>query len=278
MLYQPLSAAWPFDPHPGDAAPFRDRVWGFWEKSIREAKLRSEWAAPDGAYEEACRNFLDGVFDESRATATVGEIIAFAKRIGPAGAINGLAQTVLKYTVPGVPDLYQGTEFWDLSLVDPDNRRPVDFAARKAGLGRSADVLALLADWTDGRIKQNLIAKLLACRNAHPALFAEGDYAALEISGARAGHALAFSRTRGERRLVVAVSRLATGLLGDTGLPLIPGAAWGDSAVLLADQVDRSWHDVLQDRPLEGGAAAFSLARLLASLPVAVLVTGSSAG
>jgi (1->4)-alpha-D-glucan 1-alpha-D-glucosylmutase len=268
MLYQTLVAAWPLDATPDSHGDFRDRVWGWWQKSIREAKLRSEWAAPDEAYEDACSQFLDGVFETGRATATLGEIAAFAGRIGPAGALNGLAQVVLKYTVPGVPDLYQGTEFWDQSLVDPDNRRPVDFAARATGL--ATKLLPSLDDWQSGAVKQAIIARLLACRTDHAALFAEADYIVLEAVGAEAGHVLAFARTHGEKRMIVAVSRLAAGLLGDAALPLITPAAWGDTR--LGDVASGSWHDVLIGVTHESADGGIALAALFGTLPVAVLI------
>ncbi len=210
------------------------------------------------------------MFDTSRATATLGEIIAFAIRIGPAGALNGLAQTVLKYTVPGVPDLYQGTEFWDQSLVDPDNRRPVDFAAREACLSAAPDLA--LASWQTGHIKQAIIARLLACRNAHPGLFDEGGYTAIEISGDHASHALAFARQHGGKTMIVVISRLATGLLGDATIPLIPPAQWGDTGADFSALGSGPWHDVLTGRQV-GGVSMLST--LLESLPIAVLVGDS---
>ncbi|HQT84813.1 MAG: malto-oligosyltrehalose synthase [Acidiphilium sp. 37-64-53] len=269
MLYQTLIAAWPLGAAPDGSGDFCDRVWGWWEKSIREAKLRSEWAAPDEAYEDACRQFLDGVFDTGRATATLGEIAAFARRIGPASALNGLAQTVLKYTVPGVPDLYQGTEFWDQSLVDPDNRRPVDFPARVAAL--SANRMPSLDAWENGDVKQRVIARLLSCRAEHPSLFAEGGYTALDLTGTHAAHGLAFARTHGTRTLIVAVSRLAAPLLDGVPQPLIPPADWGDTALDPA-ALPGPWRDVLTGGTLDATGGIIPLSTMFATLPVAVLI------
>src|SRR6202011_5318476 len=120
-----------------------------------EAKLRSDWLAPNEAYERAANDFVNRLL--STPSELLNEIAAFAERIAPAGAHNGLAQVLLKLTAPGVPDIYQGTEYWDLSLVDPDNRSPVDFAMRRRSLGKNsaaASVAGLAADWADGRIKQ----------------------------------------------------------------------------------------------------------------------------
>ncbi|MDD2877739.1 MAG: malto-oligosyltrehalose synthase [Acidiphilium sp.] len=271
MLYQTLIAAWPLGTSVQTADGFRDRVWGWWEKSIREAKLRSEWAAPDEAYEDACRQFLDGIFDVTRATATLGEIVAFAQRIGPAGALNSLGQIVLKYTVPGVPDLYQGTEFWDQSLVDPDNRRPVDFAARITARTTSETCENLLLHWQDGRIKQTVIAQLLAFRANNRTLFDHGDYTALEGTGSQASHVLAFARSHGAGRLVVAISRLATPLLGEAPLPLVPMAAWGDTMLPLNATTSAPWQNVLTGQRIVPADGGFGLSDLFATMPVAVL-------
>lgn len=271
MLYQTLVAAWPIGSALDHAGDFVERVWGWWEKSIREAKLRSEWAAPDETYEAACRQFLDGVFDAARATAVLGEIADCARRIGPAGAINGLAQTVLKYTSPGIPDLYQGAEFWDQSLVDPDNRRQVDFSRRAETLAAQSQPTDLLASWHDGRIKQAIIARLLARRAAHPALFESGDYMPLDIEGEHAVHALAFQRSNGSQRLIVAVTRLAIPLLGTAETPLVPAASWQDTRMRLGGDDTAPWRDVLADRQIAPTGDGFKLKTLFAALPVAVL-------
>ncbi|MGC9269657.1 malto-oligosyltrehalose synthase [Acidiphilium sp.] len=270
MLYQTLIAAWPLGVTAEHGGDFHGRVWGWWEKSIREAKLRSEWAAPDEAYEDACRLFLDGVFDPARATATLGEIAAFANRIGPAGALNGLAQVTLKYTVPGVPDLYQGAEFWDQSLVDPDNRRPVDFTSRETAL--RTDATPSVAAWQGGEVKQSIIARLLACRAEHPGLFAAGGYTPLDSSGAHARHGLAFARRHNGTTLIVAVSRLATALLGDAVQPLVPPAIWADTKLILGGLGADQWHDRLTGETLTTNDGTLPFASLFATLPVAVLI------
>ena len=274
MLYQTLVGAWPLNLDPEDAdglETFRARVAGWWQKSIREAKLRSEWAAPDTVYEEACENFLAGVLDTSRAANVCAEIAAFAARIAPAGAVNGLAQTVVKYTVPGVPDLYQGAEFWDLSLVDPDNRRPVDFGARLDALEAEVAPQDLLSGWQDGRVKQAIIARLLKLRRDHPDLFAAGDYRGLEAEGAASPHVLAFLRRAGRRRMLVAVSRLPAALLGEAVTPLPPKDALGDTHLDLDDEDRGPWRDVLTGARYRAGAG-LAAPDLFARLPVAVLV------
>lgn len=269
MLYQTLVSAWPLD----EAQPmdvFIERVWEWWRKSIREAKLRSEWAAPDEAYESACRLFLEGVFDASRPTAVIGDITAFARRIGVAGMVNGLAATVLKCTAPGVPDFYQGAEFWDLSLVDPDNRRPVDFTTRAVSLAATDELADLVFNWENGRVKQAVIARLLAERRQRPTLFEQGSYASLEATGSQSDRVLAFARSRASDHLVVAVTRLAARLLVDATVPLVPPHAWDGTFLDLGSHKGGIVVDLLTGRSFVGGASTL-LAELFGALPVAVL-------
>lgn len=279
MLYQMLVAAWPLDLSPDDAEgvnAYAERIAAWQEKAVREAKLVTEWAAPNEAYESAIRDFLFQTLDESRPAKLADEIAGFSKRIAPAAAVNGLAQTLLRFTVPGVPDLYQGTEFWDFSLVDPDNRRPVDFDARRGALAAgSADMATLLADWRSGAVKQAVIARALALRNARPELFGQGQYLKLRVEGPAADHVVAFLRTHGDQRALVAVTRLPAKLLGDSPVPLAPTAAWrGTSVVLPRSLAAMEWQDALGSTadPLRG--ARVPVAQLFARLPVALLSAG----
>jgi (1->4)-alpha-D-glucan 1-alpha-D-glucosylmutase len=286
MLYQTIVAAWPLDLSPDDrdgVAAFRDRVGAWQEKALREANRHSEWAAPNVAYEDACRAFLAQCLDPDRSAPVARELAAFAGRIAPAGAANGLAQTLLRLTTPGVPDLYQGTEFWDFSLVDPDNRRPVDFAARQAALadGAAADWLGLAADWRDGRIKQALIARTLGLRAEMPSLFAHGTYVPLRIEGPCADHALAFARVHGGHAIVVAVSRLVARLLHSEFAPLrnliIPKDVWNGTVIALPRHlhgrrlVSAFGHPDAPDSASPGGTGRVLLADLFATLPIALL-------
>ena len=282
MLYQTLVAAWPLDLAADDAdglAAFRDRVGAWLEKAVREAKRHSEWAAPNEAYEGACREFLARCLDPARSAPVAQELAAFAARIAPAGVVNSLAQTLLRLTVPGVPDLYQGTEFWDFSLVDPDNRRPVDWPARVAALDDARAPADLLATWHNGHVKQALIARALALRARTPSLFAEGTYHRLSVEGPAAAHVLAFARIHRDHVAVVAVTRLAAAhLASDPGsfvLPKIPAAAWDGTTVGLPRQVHgRDLVDVLdatQRTVGTQGAGRIDAAALFAALPVALL-------
>jgi (1->4)-alpha-D-glucan 1-alpha-D-glucosylmutase len=266
MLYQTLVAAWPLGLTAEDTEGlqiFKNRVAAWQVKSLREAKLVSEWAAPNEDYESACAEFLTDTLDPSRPV--LGEIISFAERLGAPGAVNGLAQTLLRLTAPGLPDLYQGTEFWDQSLVDPDNRRPVDFPRRHAALAEYRPPAELLRSWQTGAIKQAIIARALALRSEQPDLFAEGDYVKLEASGPAAAHLLAFARRYKNRVIVTAVSRLAANLVNET--PLIPMAVWEDTSLNLPGF---DWLDALN-----GGQPhdtdTIPVTALFARLPVALL-------
>lgn len=266
MLYETLVAAWPIGLLPEDAEglkTFRERVAGWQEKSIREAKLLSEWAAPNEEYEGACRQFLEQTLDPGRPVAH--EIAQFAARIGLPGAVNGLAQTLLRLTTPGVPDLYQGAEFWDQSLVDPDNRRPVDFGARRGSLERASSPAEALRHWQDGLVKQGIIARALRLRADHPALFEQGDYQRLEADGERAEHVLAFSRKHQAAQLVCVVTRLSAALLGGATLPLVSPSNWEDTVLTLPSA---GFTDVLSGKVF---GEKISLSTLFSELPVALL-------
>lgn len=213
MLWQMLVGAWP-----GPLDGFEARIAAWQEKALREAKLRSSWAAPDADYEGKARRFLAHIFADA---GLVADISAFVDRIRPAGEANALVQAFLRCTAPGVPDLYQGAEYEDLSLVDPDNRRPVDYDARRRSLDGAGS--------GSGARKQAMIAQLLRLRRERPALFAEGSWDAVPAEGARAGHVLAFVRRAGGEMFEGAVALRcggvpATDWWGDTRL-LFPSGA-----------------------------------------------------
>jgi malto-oligosyltrehalose synthase len=206
MLLQTVVGAWPLDLTLEDGvgrAAFAERVAGWQEKAIREAKLHGSWADPATEYEKAAHAFLQRLIVEDAGAGLRPEIFAFVQEIAPYGAVNGLAQTLLRLTVPGVPDLYQGTELWDLSLVDPDNRRPVDFALRQSLLGTAS-----LSTWRAGAIKQALIQRGLALRQAMPALFSGGSYEPVAVEGRFSDNVVAFLRRHGADAVLVAIPRL----------------------------------------------------------------------
>ncbi len=275
MLYQTLVGAWPPGLAADDAAgiaAFAERVAAWQEKALREAKRHTGWTAPNEAYEAAARDFLTGVLDATRSSHVVAEIAAFAARLAPAGAINGLTQTLLRLTSPGVPDLYQGTEFWDFSLVDPDNRRPVDFEARRRALEAGEAPAALLASWQDGRIKQAVIGRVLAFRRRAGGLFAEGSYQPLKVEGPRADNVIAFARAHEGRAVVIVGTRLAARLPGVEMVPLVERAAWSGTAILLPRILhNREFADVLGGNSPSTSGGRIAVADALDGCPVGVL-------
>jgi (1->4)-alpha-D-glucan 1-alpha-D-glucosylmutase len=232
ILYQVLLGSWPLDLG-ADLDGYQQRLWQWQQKALREAKLHSSWSAPNEAYERGVETFLSRLLLSAEGHALRSAIGNAAQVIAPAGAINGLAQSLLRITVPGVPDLYQGAEFWDFSLVDPDNRRPVDFNARQQALRTPPDIGELLFHWRDGRIKQAVIAQALALRKAYPELFHSGRYTPLQVLGKHAAHVVAFAREHQGKYLVVVVPRWSHCLLENGVFPQINAQVWGDTRVTL---------------------------------------------
>ncbi len=277
MLYETLLGAWPLDLSPDDrdgVADLQKRVSAWQEKALREAKRHSSWSVPNEGYEKAAQDFLAGVLDHDRPAHVVTEIAEFAQRLAIPGALNALSQMMLRLTSPGVPDLYQGTEYWDFSLVDPDNRRPVDFAARSASLEEASKPAELLGAWRDGRVKQAVLHRVLAYRAAQPALFAAGTYQPIKVEGPACEHVVAHARQKDDRSVITIVTRLSA-TLGHTDRPLVPPEAWqGTTLVLPRSLHGRQVTDLLGSSPAlltvpAGGR--LRLADCLAKLPVALL-------
>lgn len=231
ILYQVLLGSWPL--HDGPLDDYHQRLWQWQQKALREAKLHSSWSAPADAYERGVEIFLSRLLLEDTGLALRTAIREAAHLIAPAGAVNGLAQSLLRMTVPGVPDLYQGDEYWDFSLVDPDNRRPLDYDARQQTLASRAGLGELLFTWRDGRVKQALIAQVLNLRRQYPQLFREGRYEPLPVSGEHAERVIAFCREHQGRRLLVIAPRWPWRLLENGVFPLINAQVWGDTRVQL---------------------------------------------
>jgi (1->4)-alpha-D-glucan 1-alpha-D-glucosylmutase len=267
MLFQSLLGSLPLElleaDDPAELESFRERFHGYVEKALREAKRHSSWVNPNEAYEKAAMGLVDAFL--APGSEFLARFRPLAKRLATAGMVNGIGRTVLKCTLPGVPDTYQGTGFWDFSLVDPDNRRPVDYAARAAALDREAPIADLVGTWQDGGIKQLVLSRLLNDRAASPDLYASGSYEPLGPSEPDA-KVLAFRRKGGSEELVVAVARLATGLGGDQGLPV--GQAWGETKIALPSG---HWRSVIDGREVEIGPDGAPLRELFAALPVSVL-------
>ncbi|GAA0579246.1 malto-oligosyltrehalose synthase [Craurococcus roseus] len=278
MLYQTLVGAWPLGLDVDDGEnlnAFLERVAAWQEKALREAKRRTEWAVPNGEYEAACRDFLFAMMAPDRPSHLGAEIAAFARRIAPAGAVNSLSQVVLRCASPGVPDLYQGTEFWDFSLVDPDNRRPVDWAARREALESGLGPAELLDQWHDGRVKQAVLFRALQLRAAKPDVFTEGAYQPVAVEGPLAGNVLAFARIHRGQAVVTVATRLSAGVLGDSGVPKVPPGLWRGTELILPRVAEgRDWRDALTGTTPAGSGDRLGLEEVLAGLPVALLEVG----
>ena len=277
MLYQTLVGCWPPELSPDDEAGVKElaeRVARWQLKALREAKLRTMWFAPDEAYENACRAFLFDILAPQRRDGFLRELSALVARIGHAGAINSLQQTVLRLTSPGVPDLYQGTELWDFSLVDPDNRRPVDFAQRQAWLVESPPS-DFLPEWRNGRVKLAVVQRLLSLRAHLPDLLGQGAYLPLTVKGKHAAHVIAFARRHANAWAVIVVTHRSAGLLTEgSDTPLVKPAQWDDTAIEMPEELkSRALFDWLSPAaPKVDDDGLLYLRDALAAMPVAVLV------
>ena len=276
MLYESLVGAWPLGLSADDAAgvaALEERVAAWQEKALREGKRHTGWAMPNEAYETACRDFLHQVMSADRAGRVLQEVADFVERVAAPGVVNSLSQLLLRLTSPGVPDLYQGTEYWDFSLVDPDNRRPVDFAARQASLDAAEPAGDLLRHWKDGRVKQAVLTRALHLRGAMPGLFTGGSYVPMKVEGPAADHVIAFARVHEGYAAMTVVTRLPAGLSGIDALPLPDPSAWdGTTIVLPRNFLGRRSVDVLLgSNPGVELAGRLPVADILSTLPVALL-------
>jgi malto-oligosyltrehalose synthase len=272
MLLQTIVGAWPLDLAVDDAEgrrAFGERLVRWQEKALREAKLATDWTAPNQEYESAARRLTLWLVAENGSPGLLNDIVAFAARISAAGAVNGLAQILLKLTAPGVPDFYQGAEFWDFSLVDPDNRRPVDFVARAAALD-AAPLETLVPLWRDGRVKQALIARTLALRRTCPALFAEESYEPLDVRGAFADRVIAYARRLHDQVVVVIAPRIASQLLRSENDIRFDAAAWRNTNLAVGGS---SLTNLLVSGAKVRGS--IMIGGLFADFPIALLVSSA---
>jgi malto-oligosyltrehalose synthase len=275
MLFQTVVGAWPLTLRPDDAyglAAYAKRIAAWQQKALREAKLHSDWAAPNEAYEGAAADFVARLF--RGPSPLLNEIADFAQRIAPAGAVNGLAQILIKLTAPGVPDIYQGTDYWDFSLVDPDNRAPVDFAARQT-LCDASSLDDLTANWIDGRIKQQVMARILAVRKKEPELFSHGTYVPLQTVGARADHVISFARQLHDSRIIVAFCRWPAYLLSPDGTLGVPATYWGDTYLDIPDEFYATYSNPLAFPEEISLGPKTPVARIFDKLPIAILTKQS---
>jgi (1->4)-alpha-D-glucan 1-alpha-D-glucosylmutase len=261
LIYQTLAGAWPMDGVITDQ--FISRIQEYMAKAIKEAKVNSSWIQPNENWDTAVREFIAAILGTAKRNTFPALFSPLADQIARLGAVNSLSQVLLKLTVPGVPDIYQGNEMWDLSLVDPDNRRPVDYDARRHALAGIAQASPedLLAHWKDGRIKLFLTHKLLQYRRAHFDLFAAGDYLPVAATGPFADSLFAFARRHGGQTLLVIAPRLTARV----GFPPI-GGCWQDTT--LDFQPAQPLRDLFTARDFSP-----RLADSLATLPVAAFIS-----
>ncbi len=285
LLYHTLVGAWPLEPMDSTAyAEFVSRIQEYLIKAMREAKMHTSWISPNEGYERATREFIEAIMKLEKTNRFLRSFAEFHAQFARAGMYNALSQTLLKIATPGAPDFYQGAELWDFSLVDPDNRRPVDFAKRRESLASlpandDGDLIELLSQLVtnpqDGRIKLYLTSRALRFNRSRQALFAEGDYLPLAARGRKESHVIAFARVLREQTVVAVTGRFFT-RLGDLNQPPTGTGVWGDTAVAL-NYVSASglYQDVFTGQRIRaerGGAGVeLPLAQVFAHLPVALL-------
>ena len=262
FLYQTLIGSYPLNQD--QDGEFLERLTAYLIKAVREAKVHTEWLKPDGAYEQAFVDFARQILAPAEGNRFMEEFLPFAKKIAYCGMFNSLSQTLLKIASPGVPDVYQGTELWDLSFVDPDNRRPVDYAKRRHLLeelkdGEVKDRPGLLRDllsrWENGWIKLYLIHKLLDFRRAHRELFTDGEYIPLEATGESRQAVCAFARRKGQTWALAVVPRLV-GHRVYHGTPPLGAEVWNSTALSLRDDMPGRWLDIISGERLEASDTA----------------------
>jgi (1->4)-alpha-D-glucan 1-alpha-D-glucosylmutase len=265
LLYQILLGAWPLAEEDVDDV-FRDRIKNYMHKALSESKANTNWTNPNKPWLKACDDFINAILGSQRASLFWKNFLPFVEDISWRGMNLSLAQIALKLTSPGVPDFYQGNEIWDFSLVDPDNRRPVDYALRRELL-RDLDKTPtqdLFKSWKDGRIKMHIVHSILHYRREQPDLFSLGSYMPLKIEGPDADHFISFHRRHEETELlVVALTRLGKEKIDNL-------SAIGAGNVLSLSEQGPVWHDLLSHREIAKPAKQLPLDLLLNGLPVGI--------
>jgi (1->4)-alpha-D-glucan 1-alpha-D-glucosylmutase len=278
FLYETLLGAWPFD---GDAASFVDRLKEYAIKATREAMVHTRWTRPNLKHEQALERFIAAILKPGAKNKFLADFTEFQKQIAFYGMANSLAQTLLKIATPGVPDFYQGSDLWDFRLVDPDNRRAVNFEERKQALTKlraldevsSPTYIEVAKNWRDGSIKLYVIWKALLQREQHPDLYSTGEFLTLDVRGKRAEHVAAFARRLQKSWALIVVPRW----LARAGFPLPPhggGNFWGDTALQLPKGAPTEWKNIFTNAVVEAeGKTGGRSIRMdqLAQFPVALL-------
>src|SRR5712692_5412490 len=290
LLYQTLVGAWPSEPlnDTDNWTTFCERIENYMLKAIREAKQNTSWINRNTEYETAVSTFVRTLLNPRAKNRFLDDFVPFQCRVARIGLWNSLSQTLLKLTCPGVPDIYQGNDLWDFSLVDPDNRRPVDYVRRQQMFesirvwGNDSDALSirrLLETPGDGRLKLYLIWRTLSLRQQQPDLFQEGEYLPLAVEGAKANHVVAFARKSRITRALVVVPRLVAGLLNDIDLPPIGPRIWEDTYVMLplrgcSETCRNAFTGEVLDLEKTDEYAKIGVSKALAEFPVALCLLG----
>jgi (1->4)-alpha-D-glucan 1-alpha-D-glucosylmutase len=282
LIYQTLVGIWPFQAE--EVPLLSDRLKDYMVKSVREAKAHTDWIHPNAGYEDAVSRFVESLFRQSGDNKFLKDFLRFHQTVSLFGALNSLSQMLIKITSPGIPDLYQGTELWDFSVVDPDNRRPVDFKLRLEALEDSRrkaheDLPGLLREllvrWQDGRVKFFVADKALDFRKALPDLFRDGQYLPIEAGGSRREHVCAFARRLGRVWSLVVAPRWASRLAPPTKFPL-GRDAWKGTTLILPKAAPRTWVNILTEEKCSAVPGprghALPVRNILKSFPVALLV------
>jgi (1->4)-alpha-D-glucan 1-alpha-D-glucosylmutase len=292
LLYQTLVGTFPAETlNDADWRAFSDRIQQYMIKAVREAKEHSSWANTNLEYETAVLQFTQTILERRDNNRFLADFSQFHTQIARVGMFNSLSQCLLKLTAPGVPDIYQGNELLDFRLVDPDNRRPVDYEQRRQmmrDLQREyqtsqqalPDLTALLAHWRNGKAKLYLIWKTLQIRKLESLLFQQGKYVPLYATGPRSEHVCAFAREYADRSAIVVVPRLCAGLLGDTFNTVGEEGVWGDTRLEVPFKATPCYHNVFTSEcfPVLGkeGQCLPPLGTLLHNFPVALLLNQRS--
>ena len=267
LLYQTLLGSWPL--RAKEATPeYVERIQAYMAKAANEAKVNTSWIQPNEQWDNAIKNFIAKILEPGAKNKFIPAFLPLAEQIARLGAINSLSQVILKLTAPGVPDIYQGNEIWDFSLVDPDNRRPVDYKLRREILDSLGQISPneLLSNWSDGRIKMFVTQRLLNFRREHPQLFLHGSYVSLAVSGTHAESLVAFAREHENKWIVVLVPRLSSRV----GFPPI-GELWQDTAVELPTAAgEHGARNLFTGAELKIESGALKISEAMRELPFAV--------
>lgn len=279
FFYQNLLGTYPFDKI--DKTNFIERIKDYMLKSVREAKVQTAWLRPDTAYEEGFLAFVEKVLTPSESNQFLKEFLPFQKRIASYGIFNSLSQTLVKYTAPGVPDTYQGTELWDLSMVDPDNRRPVDYEQRiellkdlkkQVKTDNLKLIDELLSTKEDGKIKLFVTYKLLQARQENVELFQKGNYLPLEVVGQFKDHIVAFARSFNNQIAITVAPRLLTSLIEPESYPC-GDKVWGDTQLQLPQQLHSTWQDIFSKQEVSSSkSGTIAIGQILGNFPIALLL------